>query len=347
MEMWKAYRAVVAGSGSAAFSEPFVCDLVISAMRRARAAREEAVGKSPDTGGKLRVAYIGTATYDAVAARTAQTGQLEQRGCEIVDISVTWPSETPAARLEHERREVLSCDAVLVSGGNTLYALQRWRECGLDNVLREAADAGLVLAGGSAGAICWFDGGHSDSADPASFRKPRDSDGGGSAETAAPVSTEWKYIRVSALGLFPGLICPHHDRTQSNGSPRYFDFDAMLLRHSGERGIGIDHWCAVVIENGEYSLYAVPGKPGSVLYPTIIGDDDDAEKRREPMFVTDGSGVPGVWVKDVKGVASHVEVVQTAAARRGPLSLLLRPATSIEAETASEQETMLRNPTAE
>ena len=28
---------------------------------------------------------------------------------------------------------------------------------------------------------------------------------------------DWKYIRVSGLGLLPGLLCPHHDRTQSNG----------------------------------------------------------------------------------------------------------------------------------
>ena len=57
-----------------------------------------------------------------------------------------------------------------MSGGNTLYACDRFRKVGLVPILRAAAHRGCVLAGGSAGAICWFDGGHSDSMDPAYYR---------------------------------------------------------------------------------------------------------------------------------------------------------------------------------
>jgi dipeptidase E len=65
-------------------------------------------------------------------------------------------------------------------------------------------------------------------------------------ERSAPPTIEtdikcWKYIQVAGLGFLPGLLCPHHDRTQSNGVLRAHDFDQMLLRHEGELGRGIDH----------------------------------------------------------------------------------------------------------
>ena len=53
-----------------------------------------------------------------------------------------------------------------MSGGNTLFATDRWRRLGMDERIREAGARGAVLAGGSAGGISWFDGGQSDSMDP-------------------------------------------------------------------------------------------------------------------------------------------------------------------------------------
>jgi dipeptidase E len=61
---------------------------------------------------------------------------------------------------------VQKAHVILVSGGNTLYAVDRWRMLGLDGLLKDAAERGVVMTGGSAGCICWFDGGHSDSMDP-------------------------------------------------------------------------------------------------------------------------------------------------------------------------------------
>jgi dipeptidase E len=57
-------------------------------------------------------------------------------------------------------------DAVYVLGGNTANLLALWRLHGLDTVLRDAWDAGVVLAGMSAGAICWFDAATTDSFGP-------------------------------------------------------------------------------------------------------------------------------------------------------------------------------------
>src|SRR5690348_4035223 len=70
-------------------------------------------------------------------------------------------SEQAAAR--QIERKILSSDIVYVGGGNTLFMMRVWRRLGVDKILRAAYRAGVVLAGISAGSICWFDSGHSDS----------------------------------------------------------------------------------------------------------------------------------------------------------------------------------------
>ena len=58
---------------------------------------------------------------------------------------------------------LLGQDAIYVGGGNTANMLAIWRVHGLDRILRRAWDDGIVLAGRSAGSICWFEGGTTDS----------------------------------------------------------------------------------------------------------------------------------------------------------------------------------------
>ncbi len=58
---------------------------------------------------------------------------------------------------------LLSMDAIVVSGGNTLNQQAIWKAQGIDVVLREAWDRGIVLGGASAGSLCWFEEGTTDS----------------------------------------------------------------------------------------------------------------------------------------------------------------------------------------
>jgi peptidase E len=85
------------------------------------------------------------------------------------------------------RAFVLAQDAVYVGGGNTANLLAVWRLHGLDAILREAWERGVVLAGISAGSICWFEAGTTDSFGPT--------------------------LRAlhGALGFLPGSHCPHYD----------------------------------------------------------------------------------------------------------------------------------------
>ena len=128
----------------------------------------------------------------------------------------------------------------------------------------------------------------------------------------------WEYIRVDGLGLLPALVCPHHDRTQSNGVRRAVDFDAMLRRHPGERGLCLDHWAALVVDGPRYRVVPVPGKGGSAAA--------DGAFTADPTL-----GVPAVWVKQAApGGAGGVVATRVPAA--GLVADLLAPATAIVAD---------------
>ena len=204
-----------------------------------------------------------------------------------------------------------------MSGGNTLYAMDLWKKIGLDLLLIEAANRGAVLAGGSAGAICWFDGGHSDSADPDTFKNAmlqKDLQIGqdeSSTLSEGATAKQWEYIRVPCLGIFPGLVCPHADSVQSNGILRMTDFDAMMLRHSGERGICIDHFAALIVEDNHYRVLSLPGRPGSVM--------------PDGSWSIDRQGVPGIWQKDVIDGDLETRLVSS----EGSLASLLKVADDI------------------
>lgn len=100
-------------------------------------------------------------------------------GCSPSVLSLFWPH-----RLDFESL-FLEQDVIYVGGGNTRNLLVLWREWGVDVALRKAYEAGVVLAGVSAGANCWFETFSTDSMGP-----------------LAP----WK-----GLGWLKGSFCPHYD----------------------------------------------------------------------------------------------------------------------------------------
>lgn len=100
-------------------------------------------------------------------------------------------SHLPLFRREFDTRSleeyVLGQDVIYVGGGNTANALAVWRVHGVDRLLRRAWSAGTILMGVSAGMICWFEGGVTDS-----FGRPLGA------------------VR-NALAFLSGSACPHYD----------------------------------------------------------------------------------------------------------------------------------------
>jgi dipeptidase E len=196
--------------------------------------------------------YLGTPAFEGADAFELQTEGFTAVGCTVTELRLTDLLQLPSAAEISEAID--SADIIAVSGGNTLFGVARWRQLGVDHLLRAAWQRGAIMVGGSAGAICWFDGGHSDSLSPTSVLNPKPT------LTEAEKSS-WDYVRVAGLGLVPALCCPHHDQVQSNGIPRATDFDQMLLRNPGEVGICMDNMAAFVMEGDSWR--AVAGEEGA------------------------------------------------------------------------------------
>lgn len=129
------------------------------------------------------------------------------------------------------KEKIMWADIIFVGGGNTLKMMKCWRRLGVDKLLEEAYNQGKVMCGRSAGSICWFEAGHSDSY---SFDKKRKS---------------WDYIKVTGLGFLPGIHCPHFDSYTEGGELRSDSFKAMMEKNSSEVGIAIDDNCAIVFKD--------------------------------------------------------------------------------------------------
>jgi dipeptidase E len=132
---------------------------------------------------------------------------------------------------EQIRKKILSADIIYVGGGNTLQMMRVWRSLGVDKLIKSAYENGTVLSGISAGSICWFDSGHSDSM---SFYNPR----------------KWKYTNVRGLGFIRGIHCPHYD-SKTRGIPRRKDFRNMI-RKSGGIEIAVENNCAIEFIDGRF-----------------------------------------------------------------------------------------------
>ncbi len=138
-------------------------------------------------------------------------------------------------------RKIRAADLIYVGGGNTLRMMKMWRRFGIDRLLIQAKRQGTVLAGLSAGAICWHKWGHSDS-------------------RAYSGRKNWSYIKVRGLGLQPGLYCPHLDSEK-----RHASFRKMVARDR-MTGIACDNFAAIHYNNTAASCVAARKKAKVHIY---------------------------------------------------------------------------------
>ena len=125
--------------------------------------------------------------------------------------------------------KILSTDIIYVGGGNTSKMMDIWKEKGVDRLLIEASKKNIVLSGLSAGAICWFKYGNSDS-----LRFENE---------------EAEMIKVDGLNLVNALFCPHYDVEKH----REEDLKQMA-KNMNEVSIAIDNCCAIEIMDQQYRI---------------------------------------------------------------------------------------------
>lgn len=168
------------------------------------------------------VLFVGTASGDAVGYIASAEKEYEELGCQVKSLCLVTRSYR-AADLDG----LLSwADVIYVGGGDTVSMMLVWKRCGFDEKLKEVYRKDTaVLTGLSAGAICWFDCGYSDS---------------GSSQRAEDRHFCWA---DGMLRLFDCAFCPHYNEAGRQS------FDGRL-REKGLTGLAMENDTAFVENNG-------------------------------------------------------------------------------------------------
>lgn len=169
------------------------------------------------------VLFIGTASMDSDEYYSNIKIAFGKFNCCVIDLPLTKReinATTINSRLEW-------ADVIYVGGGDTKTMMEIWKQYSLDKKLREIYEKGTaVLTGISAGAICWFKSGHSDS-------------------ESFTCGEAWKYIIVDGmLGLYPFCFCPHYNEEGRDS------FDQMISDVEYD-GLALENETAFVESSGQ------------------------------------------------------------------------------------------------
>ena len=161
------------------------------------------------------VCFIPTATGDNDAYKVNFYSVFTQLGCNVSHIDFF-------KRTIDLENHIATQDIIFVGGGNTKSMLAVWKDWGLDAILKEAYLNGVIMCGVSAGAICWFEKGISDS---------------------------WAHdlAIIDCLGFVRGVCCPHYDE-----EPNRIPYVKKVLEQGFiKECIGIEGNCALHIKNDQ------------------------------------------------------------------------------------------------
>lgn len=196
-----------------------------------------------------RALFLPTASFDARDYAESFESQYGNLGCET-DALFLWDGYSPEeieatiqatkwnaephhwefrGDLDDVATMIAAADLIYVGGGNTKRMLELWRSIGVDRMLTDAAHKGTVLAGLSAGCICWGRYGNSDYALTEGLGKPTG--------------------RIDGLDYLPVALCPHMSREPF----RLEEFKAMMRETPGV-GIGLDDGCALEVVDEKYRI---------------------------------------------------------------------------------------------
>ena len=191
-----------------------------------------------------KICFIPTATGDNEAYKVNFYSTFSKLNCS--------PSHLDFFKRTPNLEELcLSQDIIFVGGGNTKSMLAVWKDWGLEKILKQAYDAGTIMCGVSAGAICWFEYGITD-------------------------SWEDELKIINCLGFVQGSCCPHYDEEPQ----RKPSLNKFLYGGDIENCNAIDGGCALHMKDGVVYKSIVFAKKKNAYLVSI----DDEEIIESPFF---------------------------------------------------------------
>jgi dipeptidase E len=199
-----------------------------------------------------KLLYLPTASADSQSSIISWF-----RSCAPLDVyPLAQESFIASARQSQSWEEVLlSVHGIVASGGNTLNQQAIWKAQGIDVILRQAWDRGIVLGGASAGSLCWFEEGTTDS-------RPKE------------------LTTVHGLGFLKGSHCPHYDR-EPNRRPLY---QKLIGSGAMKPGYACDNDAGIYFEDNDVKRVVSTRANAKVYYVSRVGGEV-VEKLLEPEMI--------------------------------------------------------------
>ena len=217
---------IAIGGGELRQKETLEIDKYIAELAKARAGERRAVAL-----------FIGTASHDFMpyynTFHKTYTGELGLK----TDCALTVFKEIDYEKLKGKFEKA---DMIYVGGGDTVFMLEHWKQTGLDKLILDAYERGVIISGLSAGAICWFEKMFTDS--------------------FIISGSDSEYRIHSALGVLSGGACPHYNERKD-------DFSKFSNEDKKGNWVLLDNLSAVVYKNGQLKEKLSAG--GKVFEMTI------------------------------------------------------------------------------
>ncbi len=186
-----------------------------------------------------RLCYLPTASADSAQGIISWF-----RSCAPLDVEPHSQASFIASSQQKLSWEevLLSMDGIVASGGNTLNQQAIWKAQGIDVVLTEAWDRGIVLGGASAGSLCWFEEGTTDS-------RPKE------------------LTIVQCLGFLKGSHSPHYDR-EADRRPTYH---RLIGSGTMKPGYACDNDAGIYFEDNDVKRVVATRAEAKVYYVSVVG----------------------------------------------------------------------------
>ena len=199
-----------------------------------------------------KVCFVPTATGDSIVSITNWYALVEGLPLQPFVMKAFINSYSTKESFEET---LLKMDAVIVGGGNTLNMMSVWKGQGIDLALRKAYEAGVLMSGASAGSLCWFEAGTTDS-------RPKE------------------LSKVECLGWLKHSHCPHYN-VEEVRRPLYHK-----LIQSGELspGYACDNQSGIYFEN-ETFVRAIASHPKSTSYYVELKGGTVVERDLKPELI--------------------------------------------------------------
>lgn len=157
--------------------------------------------------------FIGTASKDNNEYFLAIKDIFEKLGCNVYNLNLLEDN------LDNKniKRMILNTDIIYVGGGDTRFMLQRWKELGVDKLLIQAYNMGIVCSGLSAGSYCWF---------------------------------KYNYDLIEGLGIINAVNCVHYEEKDEIARNKFYD----VIKEKKLDGIALENCTALKIVDGKMNV---------------------------------------------------------------------------------------------